>query len=89
MVRQRLAGLIVRLPVLGPRYVRTLVRALERTPRAKLSPELRQAQAMLARLPEEQRADLLRAAMRGEAPAPQQLGRSARRAAAREARRHR
>jgi len=89
MIRQRLARTIARMPIVGPRYLRALVRALERTPRAKLTPELRQAQAMLSRLPPEQQVELLRKSLRGELPEPEQLGRSARRAAARQSRRGR
>ncbi len=90
-MRQRLVKLVARLPLIGPLYLRGLLRAIERAPRHKLPPELQQAQGMLRKLPEEQRVDLLRSALRGQlqAPPPEQMGRAMRRAAQREARRKR
>ena len=86
-MRQALARFLARLPWIGPRYTRGMLRAIERTPKEKLTPELRQMQAMLARIPEEQRVELVRAAMRGEMPEPETMPRSMRRAAARESKR--
>lgn len=79
----------MRLPVIGPFYVRAALRALERAPRGKLSPEMQQMQAMLKKIPPGQREALLRAAVKGDLPAPEpgQMSRSMRRAAQKQARR--
>lgn len=88
-MRKRLAILLARTPVLGKLYVRGMLRVIERAPKGKLPPELRQLQAMIRQIPKEQRVPLLQAAMRGELPQPQpgEMSRKLRRAAAREARR--
>jgi hypothetical protein len=90
-VRQRLLRTIVRVPLVGRFYLKALLRAIEKTPRSKLPLELQQLRGMLDRVPPDQRLGLLQASMRGQAgqPEAQQLGRSMRRAAEREAWRRR
>ena len=79
MIRQRLARVLLRMPVIGNWYLKAMVRALERTPRSKLPPELQQMQGMLQRLPREQRLKILKAGLKGQLPQPEQLGRELRR----------
>lgn len=88
-MRQGLVKLIARLPVVGPLYLKGLLRAIERTPRQKLPPQLQQVQSMLKQIPAEQRVQLLRASLRGELPRQEQVGRELRRAAERQAKRRR
>jgi hypothetical protein len=88
-VRRRLVALLVRLPGLRGLYLRALVRTLDRTPASKLPAELQQLKRMLAQVPPEQRRELLGNAAKGRLPQPEQMSRSMRRAAAREARRRR
>jgi hypothetical protein len=66
-----------------------LLRAIEKTPRGKLPPELQQVQAMLSQVPPAKRLELLQAAVRGQLPKPEQMSRQMRRAAARQGRRRR
>ncbi len=90
-MRQGLVKLIARLPLIGPLYLKGVVRAIEKAPRHKLTPEMQQMQAMLRQIPEDQRLPLLRAAMKGELPQPKpgEMSRGMRRAAEKQARRRR
>ena len=88
-VRQRIARFLVKLPGLRGLYAKAVVRQLEQTAPAKLPPELRQLKAMLDRVPPEQRVDLLKSAAQGKLPQPEQMSRSMRREAERQARRKR
>lgn len=86
MIRQRLARVVLRLPLVGNLYLKAMVRALEKTPRSKLPPQMQQMQGMLQRLPREQRLSLLKAGLKGQLPQPEQLGREMRRSAQRQQR---
>ena len=90
-MRQRLARLLARTPVLGKLYLKGMLKAIDRTPREKLPPEMQQLQTMLRQIPEDQRVPLMQAAMKGELPAPEpgQMSREMRRATAKQARRKR
>ena len=88
-MRQRLAKLVLRLPFLGRLYLKSLLRTLEKTPRGKLPPELRQLQAVLSQVPPAQRLELLENAVKGRLPQPETFSREMRRAAQRQQRRRR
>jgi hypothetical protein len=86
-MRQRLLRTIVRIPVVGRLYLKALLRAIERAPRSKLSPELQQLRGMLDRLSPDERLQLLEASVKGKLPKPEQMSREMRRAAARQSKR--
>lgn len=88
-IRQALLKGVVRLPFVGRLYLKGLLRAIQKTPRSKLPPELQQVQTMLSQVPPAKRLELLQAAVKGQLPKPEQMSRSMRRAAARAGRRHR
>jgi hypothetical protein len=88
-VRQRIARFLVKVPGFRGLYAKALVRSLERTPPSKLPPELRQLKTMLDQLPADQRVELLKNAAKGNVPQPEQMSRSMRREAERQARRKR
>jgi hypothetical protein len=91
---RKLLALLVRpflkIPALRRRYLTRLLTHIEETPSSKLSPELRQVQAALKRLPKNQRLRALEAGLEAGPNAPQELpSRSLRRAAAKQSRRTR
>lgn len=88
-MRQRIATFLVKLPGFRGLYFKALLRSLERTPPSKLPPELRQLKSMLDQVPPDQRLELLRNAAKGNLPQPEQMSRSMRREAERQARRRR
>ena len=88
-MRERMLRTIVRVPIVGRLYLKALLRAIERSPRSKLSPELQQLRGMLDRLPPSERLQLVEASLKGKLPKPEQLSREMRRAAERQARRRR
>jgi hypothetical protein len=88
-IRQALLKGLVRMPFFGRIYLKGLLRAIQKTPRAKLPPELQQVQTMLSQVPPAKRLELLQAAVKGQLPKPDQMSREMRRAAARADRRRR
>lgn len=88
-IRQALLKGVVRLPFVGRFYLKGLLRAIQKTSRSKLPPELQQVQTMLSQVPPAKRLELLQAAVKGQLPKPEQMSREMRRAAARSGRRRR
>ena len=84
-----LARPFLKIPPLRRWYLKRLLRFLEQTPASKLPAELRQAQALLKRLPQGQRLAALESGLKQGPQAQAQVAqsRSLRRAAAREAKR--
>jgi len=89
VIRQRIARSLVRIPGFRGLYLKALLRTIDRTPPSKLPPELGQLKHMLGQMPEAQRLEFLKAAVKGELPKPAELSREMRRAAERQARRKR
>ena len=88
-IRQTLLKGLVRIPFVGRLYLKGLLRAIQKTPRSKLPPELQQVQTMLSQVPPAKRLELMQAALKGQLPKPEQMSRAMRRAAARSGRRQR
>jgi hypothetical protein len=88
-MRQRIAKLLIRLPFFGKRYMKAMLKTIDRTPAGKLPPELRQMKSMLAQVPPAKRLELIQAAAKGELPKPEEMSREMRRKAERQARRKR
>jgi hypothetical protein len=88
-MRRRLVAFLVKLPGFRGLYLKALLKTLDRTPASKLPAELRQLKAMLGQVSPAQRRELLENAMRGRLPQQEQLSRSMRREAERQARRRR
>ena len=84
-----LARPFLKIPPVRRWYLRRVLKYLEETPPSKFAPEMRAAQALLQRMPRHQRLAALETGLEqgtvGEAP----QSRALRRAAAKEARRHR
>ena len=79
----------LKIPPIRRWYLRRLLRFLEDTPPSKLPQELRQAKALLDRLPKAQRLAALEAGLQQTPETQVPQSRSLRRAAAKEARRRR
>jgi hypothetical protein len=84
-----LAKPFLKIPPLRRWYLRRVLKYLEETPPSKLGPEMRAAQALLRRMPKHQRLAALETGLEQGAVGTVPQSRALRRAAAKEARRHR
>ena len=72
-IRTALAKLMVKIPFVSTLYLKTTLRYLEKTPRNKLPPELREMKTALEKLPKQKRMAAMQDAVKGNIQKPEDL----------------